>query len=167
MSLLKKQRDAVGLSLYSDSYEYYAPEKGSDRHHRMLIDQLEKILETSKETKKTNTVDFLNQIAEKIHRRSMVVLFTDMFQNENEEAIFKALQHLKHNKHKVIVFHVYDEKSELKLDYDGVPRKFIDVETGETVNLFTENTKDVYEKAVELYFKKIKIIYHQFSNSNQ
>ncbi|WP_430399919.1 DUF58 domain-containing protein [Flavobacterium sp.] len=156
MNLLKKQRDAVGLSVYSDEYEYYAPEKGSERHHRMLLDKLESVLENTKQSKNTDTVAYLHQIAEKMHRRSMVVLFTDMFQNTNEEEIFKALQHLKHNKHKVIVFHVYDEKSELKLDYDGVPRKFIDVETGETVNLYTDQTKEDYEKGVSSFFKKIE-----------
>lgn len=156
MNLLKKQRDAVGLSVYSNEYEYYAPEKGSERHHRMLLDKLESVLENTKQSKNTNTVAYLHEIAEKLHRRSMVVLFTDMFQNADEEEIFKALQHLKHNKHKVIVFHVYDEKSELKLDYDGVPRKFIDVETGETVNLYTDQTKENYEKEVDSFFKKIE-----------
>jgi len=106
MNLLKKQRDAVGLSVYSNSYEYYAPEKGSDRHHRMILNQLENLLENPKETKSTDTITFLHQIAEKMHRRSMIVLFTDMFQSENEEALFNALQHLKHNKHKVVLFHV-------------------------------------------------------------
>ena len=156
MNLLKKQRDAVGLSVYSDEYEYYAPEKGSERHHRMLLDKLESVLEDTKQSKNTDTVAYLHQIAENIHRRSMVVLFTDMFQNTEDEEIFKALQHLKHNKHKVIVFHVYDEKSELKLDYDGVPRKFIDVETGETINLYTDQNKEDYEKEVSSFFKKVE-----------
>ena len=104
MNLLKKQRDAVGLSVYSDSYEYYAPEKGSDRHHRMILNRLENLLENPKQTKSTDTITFLHQIAEKIHRRSMIILFTDMFQLGKQEELFNALQHLKHNKHKVVVF---------------------------------------------------------------
>ena len=155
MNLLKKQRDAVGLSIFSDSYEYYAPEKGSDRHHRMLLNRLENTLETSKEPKKTDTITFLHQIAEKMHRRSMIVLFTDMFQSEDNERLFKALQHLKHNKHKVVLFHVIDKKTELSLDYDNSPRKFIDLETGDEVNLFAENIKTDYEKLVQNYFDKI------------
>lgn len=155
MNLLKKQRDAVGLSIYSNNYEYYAPEKGSDRHHRMLLNKLENILENPKETKSTDTITFLHQIAEKIHRRSMIVLFTDMFQSENEEALFNALQHLKHNKHKVVLFHVIDAKTELNFDFDNAPRKFIDLESGEEVNIFADNVKEAYEKQSELYFKKI------------
>lgn len=157
MNLLKKQRDAVGLSLYSDTYEYYAPEKGSDRHHRMLLNKLEHLLENPTRAKNTDTITFLHQIAEKIHRRSMIIIFTDMFQPGNEEALFNALQHLKHDKHKVVLFHVIDNKTELNFDFDNAPRKFIDIETGDEVNIFADNVKDAYEKQVEIYFKKLAL----------
>ena len=155
MNLLKKQRDAVGLSIFSDTYEYFSPEKGSDRHHRMLLNKLESILETPKQPKNTDTITFLHQIAEKMQRRSMIVLFTDMFQDKDDEKLFKALQHLKHNKHKVVLFHVTDKKTELNLEYDNTPRKFIDLESGEEINLFAENIKNDYEKAVKMYFEKV------------
>jgi uncharacterized protein (DUF58 family) len=158
MNLLKKQRGAVGLSIYSDTYEYYAPEKGSERHHRMLLNQLENNLNTPNESKKTDTITFLHQIAEKMHRRSMIVLFTDMFQNEDDEKLFKALQHLKHNKHKVVLFHVIDKKTELNFNFDNTPRKFIDIETGEQVNLYAENIKEEYEKSIQKYFDKVSNI---------
>lgn len=155
MNLLKKQRDAIGLSVFSDTYEYYAPEKGSDRHHRMILNTLENLLEKPKVSKNTDTIIFLHQIAEKMHRRSMVILFTDMFQSGNEEELFNALQHLKHDKHKVILFHVIDNKTELNLDYDNTPRKFIDLESGEEVTIFADNVKQEYEKGVNAYFKKL------------
>lgn len=157
MNLLKKQRDAVGLSVYSDEYEFYAPEKGSDRHHRMILNKLESLLENQKSTKSTDTVAFLHQIAEKIHRRSMLVLFTDMFQSGNEEALFTALQHLKHNKHKVVLFHVIDKKTELNFDFDTAPRKFIDLESGDEINIFANSIKETYETQVSNYFKKIAL----------
>jgi uncharacterized protein (DUF58 family) len=157
MNLLKKQRDAVGLSVYSDSYEYYAPEKGSDRHHRMILSKLEGLLETPKQSKPTDTITFLHQIAEKMHRRSMIILFTDMFQLGDEEKLFTALQHLKHNKHKVVLFHVIDKKTEINFSFDNTPRKFIDLETGDEVNIFADNVKDEYEKRVETYFKKLAL----------
>jgi uncharacterized protein (DUF58 family) len=161
MNLLKKQRDAVGLSVFSDTYEYYAPEKGSDRHHRMILNALEGLLEKQPVRKSTDTITFLHQIAEKIHRRSMIILFTDMFQtgsdDSGDEALFNALQHLKHNKHKVVLFHVVDNKTELNFDFDTAPRKFIDVETGEEVAIFADNVKQEYEKQVESYFKKLAL----------
>lgn len=155
MDLLKRQRDAVGLSIYSDTYEYYAPEKGSGRHHRMLLDKLENVLAEPKEPKATDTTAYLHQIAQKMHRRSMIILFTDMFQPGNDDALFNALQHLKHDKHRVVLFHVVDKKTEFKFDFDNAPRKFIDLETGEQVNLFAQNVKEDYEKIVSQYFDKV------------
>lgn len=156
MDLLKRQRDAVGLSVYSDSYEFYAPEKGSGRHHRMLLNKLEDVLQKPGEAKNTDTITYLHQIAQKMHRRSMIILFTDMFQTEDNEALFNALRHLKHNKHKVVLFHVTDKKTEFSFDFDNAPRKFVDLETGEQVNLFAENIKEEYEKRVADYFRKIE-----------
>ena len=158
MHILKRQRDAVGLSVYSDAYDFYAPEKGSDRHHHMLLHQLDELLKQRPENKQTGTYTFLHQIAENIHRRSLVFLFTDMFQTETEaDKLFEALRHLKHNKHEVVLFHVFDKEKELKFDFGHAPRRFVDVETGDHINLYAENIKDNYEKAVSDYFKAIRL----------
>jgi len=157
MNLLKKQRDAVGLSIYSDQYDYYAREKESDRHQRMILNKLEELLEDTQEPKKTDTITFLHQIAEKIHRRSMIILFTDMFQTGDKEALFNALQHLKHNKHRVVVFHVIDKKTEVNFNFDNSPKKFIDLETGEQINIFADTIKEVYEEKVNEYFKTLSM----------
>ncbi len=156
MEVLKRQRDAVGLSIYSDTYEYYAPEKGSDRHRKMILHQLEKLL-TSNSKANTETYKYLHEIAEKIHRRSLIFLFTDMMQsNTNQEALFEALRHLKHNKHEVVLFHTFDGKTEFNFDFDNSPKKFVDVETGEEVNLFSENIQEQYTSLVDSYFKELK-----------
>jgi len=158
MHILKKQRDAVGLSIYSDAYDYYAPEKGSERHHRMLLDQLGKMVLSKPKEKKTKTYQYLHQIAENIHRRSMIFLFTDMFETDiGNEKLFEALRHLKHNKHEVILFHVFDKDKELTFDFDNKPKRFIDVETGDFINLHAENIKENYKKAVQNYFESIRI----------
>ena len=156
MEVLKRQRDAVGLSIFADSYQYYAPEKGSDRHRKMILHQLEKLV-TGNSDATTETYQYLHEIAEKIHRRSLIFLFTDMFQtNIDEEKMFEALRHLKHNKHEVVLFHTFDMKTELNFDFENSPKKFVDVETGETVNLFAENIKENYTKLVDSYFKELK-----------
>lgn len=157
MEVLKRQRDAVGLSIYSDEYEYYAPEKGSDRHRKMVLHQLENLLLTQSK-KKTNTYQFLHEIAEKIHRRSLIFLFTDLFQTDKkEEDLFNALRHLKYKKHEVVLFHTYDAATELNFDFDNSPKKFVDVETGEEINLYVDNLKDNYKKLVNKYFNEIKL----------
>jgi uncharacterized protein (DUF58 family) len=156
MEVLKRQRDAVGLSVFADSYQYYAPEKGSDRHRKILLHQLENLL-TSSSDASTQTHQYLHQIAEKIHRRSLIFLFTDMFQaNINQEDMFEALRHLKHNKHEVVLFHTFDMKTELNFDFDNTPKKFIDIETGEEVNLYAQNIQEKYKQMVDSYFKQIK-----------
>lgn len=158
MHILKKQRDAVGLSIYSNAYDYYAPEKGSERHHRMLLEQLSDMAVSKPKQKTTNTYEYLHQIAENIHRRSMIFLFTDMFQPDiDNDKLFDALRHLKYNKHDVILFHVFDKEKELNFDFDNKPKRFIDVETGDFINLYAENIKENYEKAVNEFFNDIKL----------
>jgi uncharacterized protein (DUF58 family) len=158
MHILKKQRDAVGLSIYSDAYDYYAPEKGSERHHQMLLHQLSDMVNSRPLNKQTETYTYLHQIAEKIHRRSLIFFFTDMFQTSTDEVkLFEALRHLKHNKHEVVLFHIFDGKKELEFDFDNTPKRFIDVETGEYINLYPDSIKDDYETSVKKYFNDIRL----------
>jgi len=157
MEILKRQRDAVGLSIYSDTYEYYAPAKGSDRHRRMLLAHLETLLKNTSKAA-TETYQFLHEIADKIHKRSLVFLFTDMFQaTKNENELFEALRHLKYNKHEVVLFHTYDGKLELDFDFENSPKKFTDVETGEEINLYASSVKKQYKVEVEKYFNDLKL----------
>jgi len=157
MEILKRQRDAIGLSIYSDSYEYYAPEKGSERHRNMLLHQLESLFSSSSSSKTTETYQYLHEIAEKIHRRSLIFLFTDMFQtNKEHKELFEALRHLKYNKHEVVLFHTYDSKTEFEFNFDNKPKKFIDLETGQEINVFAENIKEKYEALSQQFFKDLK-----------
>ena len=155
--ILKRQRDAVGLSIYDEELVYYSPEKGSDAHRRNLLKELDKLLEQPKR-RKTETYKVLHQIAEKLHRRSLIFLFTDMFESDQKEAaLFDALRHLKYNKHEVVLFHTYDGNLEVDFDYDNRPKKFVDVETGDHVNLFAENIQNEYKKEVKKYFNELKL----------
>ncbi|MGS2737798.1 DUF58 domain-containing protein [Sinomicrobium sp. M5D2P17] len=158
MNLLKRQRDAMGLSIYSDAYDFYAPEKGSNRHYQMLMGILGDVAERREKERMTKTYTYLHQIAEKIHRRSMIFLFTDMFQNETgDEELFNALRHLKYNKHEVVLFHVMDKASEYNFDFDNRPKRFVDVETGEHIDLYADTMKEEYKKALKIYTDKIKL----------
>ena len=156
MEIFKRQRDAVGLSIYSDSYEYYAPEKGSDRHRNMLLYQLEQLL-VSESKSSTETYKYLHEISEKLHRRSLIFVFTDMFQpNKDNDTLFDALKQLKFNKHEVVLFHTYDGDTEFNFNFDNSPKKFVDVETGEEVNIYAKNIQEKYKSSVESYFKYLK-----------
>ena len=160
IELLKRQRDAVGLSLFSDHLELHTQSKSSPAHHRFLYSELEKHLTeyTEQQQKTSDTITALHSVAELCHRRSLIIIFTDFIDNPSKiEELFHALQHLKHNKHKVVIFHVYDAKSELDLDFDNRPRKFVDIETGEEVAVFADSVQKEYENSVSNYFKKLAL----------
>ena len=158
MNILKRQRDAVGLSVYSDSYKYYAPEKGSERHHQMLLAKLSEISLDTKPARQTETYTYLHLIAEKIKRRSLIFLFTDMFQaTTDDEKLFDALRHLKYNKHEVVLFHLLDKATEFHFDFENTPKRFLDVETGEHIDLYSDTIKEAYEKSVADFFEALKL----------
>ncbi|MCL5247199.1 DUF58 domain-containing protein [Cellulophaga sp. 20_2_10] len=158
MNILKKQRDAVGLSIYSDAYNFYSSEKSSERHHQMLLAKLTEVVTDKNPAQKTKTYTYLHQIAEKMHKRSLVFLFTDMFQTEEEdEKLFDALQHLKYNKHEVVLFHLLDKEKELFFNFDDAPKRFVDVETNQEIDLYAENVKEAYQKELTSYLSDIKL----------
>lgn len=164
MQILKKQRDAVGLSIYSDSYNFYTSEKSSERHFQMLYSKLNEISNITNASKTTKTYTYLHQIAEKIHRRSLIFLFSDMFQTETEEAqLFEALRHLKYNKHAVVLFHLLDHKRELNFDFENTPKRFVDVETGTHIDLYADNIKKAYNEKAKQYQEDLKLKCAQYN----
>jgi len=97
-------------------------------------------------------------IAEKIKRRSLVFIFTDMYQTSIEDdKLFDALRHLKYNKHEVVLFHLLDTEKELHFNFENTPKRFLDVETGEHVDLFSSTVKEAYEEAIKSYFNELKL----------
>jgi uncharacterized protein (DUF58 family) len=158
MQLLKKQRDAVGLSVYGAKYDFYTPEKGSGRHYNLILNKLEDVLKSIPDPADTNTVKYIHQIAEKLHKRSLICFFTDMFQYHTKtEEMFEALRHLKYNKHEVVLFHTLDVKTEIDFDFGNTPKNFIDVETGEKIEVYAQNIKEAYKEKITEYTTKIKL----------
>lgn len=158
MYILKKQRDAVGLSIYSDTYEFYAPEKIGERHRQLLLHKLGEAVSEDESASGTETFTYLHQIAEKLKRRSLIFLFSDMFQVEVEEdKLFQALRHLTYNKHELVLFHVVDKERECNFKFSDGPRRFTDVETGEKIDVYADNVKEGYHLAVGKYFRHLKL----------
>jgi len=160
IQILKGQRDAVGLSVFSDTLELHTKARGGDTHLKMIYRELEKILQPiSKETRSNSMVtDTLHKIAEQIHKRSMVVIFSDMFESQtNTDELMLALQHLRHNKHDVLLFHTYDKKLEFDFAYDNRLYKFIDMETGGEVKLHSNHIREYYQAAIGEYFQELNL----------
>ena len=85
-----------------------------------------------------------------------------MLENEKEDDIFNALQHLRHNKHEVILFHVRDKIHELDFSYTNRPYKFVDMETGETIKLNPNSIRAEYQKSINNFFNELKLKCQQY-----
>jgi uncharacterized protein (DUF58 family) len=158
--LFKKQRDAFGLSLFSSTIELHTPCKSSSVHQKFLYTELEKLLKPLPVNafKKTSTTSSLHEISEKIHKRSLVVIFSDMLDNSSTpDELFFALQHLRHNKHEVILFHVVDKSKELDFEFENRPYKFIDLEKGDELKITPNEVKDLYTKRISEYKNELKL----------
>ncbi|WP_341227253.1 DUF58 domain-containing protein [uncultured Arcticibacterium sp.] len=157
-NLMKKQRDAVSLTAFSDKIEVQTAVKSTGGHIHQIYVELEKLM-TQEQTNKTSAVaDTLHLIADSIHKRSLVVIFSDMFEKMDDlTTIFSALQHLKHNKHEVLIFHVTEQSTERDFNFDERPYEFIDVETGEKVRAQPSQVKDQYKTAVQSFYKDLRL----------
>lgn len=158
MQLLQKQRDAFGLSLFDKEVNTHTPCKSSTTHYRLLLTYLEKKIFSPIPLTTTSASMALHQIAESIHKRSLVIIFSDMFeQSEDQDALFSSLQHLKHNRHEVILFHVTDKSKEIDFNFEDRPYLFVDLETGNEVKLQAGLVKEVYKEKSELFLKSLKM----------
>jgi uncharacterized protein (DUF58 family) len=158
--LLKKQRDAIGLSTFSDQVDVHLGARSSSVHHKHMYNELEKLMHEHKPEYKrgTSAIKALHQIAEVISKRSLVALFSDMLDTSgNQEEVFSALQHLRHKKHEVILFHVVDKAKEIELDFENRPYRFIDLESGEELKLNPSDVKENYLKQIQSYTSELKL----------
>ena len=158
--LFRKQRDAAGISIFSDEVELHTQTKSNPVHHRYLFAELEKLMipRPVDQLKGTMVAKTIHELAERIHKRSLVVIFSDMFERSSQpEEIFSALQHLKHNKHEVILFHVVDKSKEVDFNFDDRPYKFIDLETGEQMRIHPSILREKYVDAVAKFQHDLRL----------
>ena len=156
--LLKQQRDAFGLTLFDDKIINHISPKGSPLQQKLIYNTLEELLDKNFENKSTSAAKTLNQIAEIIHQRSLVIIFSDMFENDSEnEELFSALQHLKYRKHEVILFHVVDKSKELNFEFENKPYHFIDLESGEEIKLNPIQIKEQYQQSISKFQDLLKL----------
>lgn len=161
--LLQRQRDAVGLTVFSREIELTTDIKSTPSHLNKLMVQLQNLLKDDDDKKIGKVGQVLHEIAEKNRKRSLIILFSDMFDNENElDEIFSGLKHLKHNKHEVLLFHVTDHNTELNFNFEDRPHEFIDLESGEKLKLQPSEIKEYFSENAATYFEKLKLKCAQF-----
>lgn len=161
MYLFKKQRDAFGLGLFADKLEMLSAARSTTTHLFYLFAQLENAFNQPKTKVTTNISDVLHRVAEEVHQRSMIIIFSDMLENgmnaEKTAALFAAIQHLKYNKHEVIIFNVNDRKSEVEFEFDNRPHHFIDMESGDEIRVHPGRVRDSYREALQKYREDLEL----------
>lgn len=156
--LFKQQRDAVGLTSFSNEVLSHIPAKGSPMNFKLIMNELESVLENTTTLQTTSTAAVLNQIAEIIHQRSLVIIFSDLLEDETQQdALFAALQHLKYKKHEVIVFNVTDSSHELEFNFENKPHRFIDLETGAEIKLNPTQYKEAYANRMKQLQENLRL----------
>lgn len=156
--LLQKQRDAFGIIGFDESISMQTEVKSSGLHLHKVFLTLEEMLDSEKKGTKTNVANSLHLIAEKIHKRSLVILFSDMFDGSQPiEELMAALQHLKHKKHEILLFHVTEPLTELHFDFTNRPHVFVDLESGQQIKLNPLGYKEAYLKHMENFYRELRL----------
>lgn len=157
--MLNRQRDAVGLSLFDETLRFHTNARLAKSHIQSLYAQLDDLLQIKykpKERKNTQISDVLHQIAEAAHKRSLVVIFSDMFEQSEPQSLFNAIEHLRYNKHEVVIFHVHDSRYEKELNLEDRPYKLIDLESGEEMKLKPQDFRNNYSKEMQRFYETIR-----------
>lgn len=163
LQLLKQQLDAASLALFDEDVYYLSACKSAHSHYRQLMNELETTLNYIPANKSTNMAKALHLIAEQMHKRSLIVVFSDMMDDsENIDELFSAIQHLRYNKHEVILFHIADKSREIAFEFENRPYEFIDLESGEKLKLQPGQIKDEYISRMDAYRKMVEERCHAY-----
>jgi uncharacterized protein (DUF58 family) len=155
MYLFKKQRDAFGLCLFSDKLDWMSQARSTSTHLFYLYAQLEKAFNQPKTNANTDITHVLHHVAEEIHQRSMIIIFSDMLENnydlEKLNSLFASIQHLKYNKHEVVIFNVNDKQKEVDFNFDNRPHHFVDMESGQEIRVHPNKIREAYKSNLDNY----------------
>lgn len=159
MNLFRRQRDAFGITFFSDKVNFHSEAKISKKHYFRLIHELEKkLLEKEKKSRKTLFSKVLNELAQRIPKRSLIIIFSDLHGTQKKiDELFNSLKELKHKKNEIILFHVQDLDKEKKLNYKNQFYNFIDLETNEEVKINPYLYKNEYENLQTKFNDEIRL----------
>ncbi len=168
--LLRKQRDAVGLSFLSDQIHLLTESKTSSVHAKFLYAKLTELMDEFTRIKKlkqeaakhTDLTISLHLLAEKLHKRSLIIIFSDMFDRSNTQEFFEALQHLRYNKHEVILFHVSNYDLEQNFNFSHRPHRFVDLESGKVIKIKPNEIKKIYRQKTSKFYQNIKLMCQKY-----
>jgi len=163
IELFRRQRDAAGMSVFSENIDVSLPEKTNAVHRQLLYAKLEELLKNPEGNRQTGFARNLHLIAESLKRRSLTVLFTDLWLDENTvDAGLDALKHLRYKSAEMIVFHVLDARTEKEFLFENRPVRFVDTETGEKLNLYPQEIRKHYLEKQREYFNRFRELFYDY-----
>jgi len=151
--LMNKQRDAVGLAIYNSELVDYMPARSKTSYIGEIINKLE----NNQPSNLTGTSLALDNLAERIKRRGLIIIISDLL--DDIESISKALNHFRHRNHEVLLFQVLDPR---EMDFDlGSASNFIDLETDEELITQPHHLQKSYVETVNKFIDQIKNVCYQ------
>jgi len=145
--LMLKQRDAVGLVTFDDTIRQYIPPRSKSGHLHILLRELA----NQKPSQKTDIAAALHEMAERISRRGLIVIFSDLL--DDPDKIISGLKHFRHKNHEVILFHILDPRErDFAFPTEAI---FKDLETGEELTTLPWQIRKHYERATKDFSDRI------------
>jgi len=147
--LMLQQRDSVGLVTFDRKIQKYIPPKSAATHLHVLLSQLDKI----QASQTTNVSSALHEMAERIKRRGLIILISDLF--DYPEKIMSGLKHFRHRKHEVIVFHILDPRErDFSFPSEAI---FKDIETQEEILTSPWQIQKDYQAKLQEWIEKYRL----------
>lgn len=147
--LMLQQRDSVGLVTFDRKIQKYIPPKSAATHLHVLLSQLDKI----QASQTTNVSSALHEMAERIKRRGLIILISDLF--DYPEKIMSGLKHFRHRKHEVIVFHILDPRErDFSFPQEAI---FKDIETQEEILTSPWQIQKDYQAKLQEWIEKYRL----------
>jgi len=146
--LMIRQQDAVGLVAFDRTIHTYLVPKASPQHLRDILTTLEKL----KPSAETNITGAFHELAERIKRRGLIIVFSDLL--DDPEGMITGLAHFRHKKHEVVVFHVLDDY-EIDFPYDDLI-DFEDMETGQRLQVHARLLREQVRVKVESFLHDVQ-----------
>ena len=147
--LMINKQDGVGLTLFDNQIQKFIPPRSKPSHINTILTHLD----TIGSGKDTNVGIVLHEMAERIKKRGLVILISDLF--DETENIIKGLKHFRHNKQEIIVFHIMDRK---ELDFNFTNRtKFKDMETNEQITTEPWKIRKIYQQSIRSYQDELRL----------
>ena len=161
--LMARQRDATGLVAFDETIHTRLPPGSTRGHVRGLLAALERIAHAAAPARPAGTAvaPALHEIAERIPRRSLVVVISDLYENadapnDGDGEVLRALRHLRHRGHEVLVFHLLDAATERRLALPDLPTTLRDIETGDEVTLQPAQLREAFSGAADEWTDRLR-----------